>query len=215
MSPFVYTKPRISHPSREVCQAPEHGTGAARCLLNENTSHHLRPSPDHIPPSQGGLRGLWGSPVSPLDRLFSSMHARNVGVANQCRDDESESVKVLVAKSSPTLVTPWTAARQAPLSMGFSRQEYWSGFPCPPPGDLPDPGIKLQSPARQTDSFPSEPFGNPILIFRHHLYGGRLSKKNSFSLSLFFFSVSHHNALWNNPFSLGDITNILFITRVS
>ena len=39
----------------------------------------------------------------------------------------------------------WTVARQAPLSMGFSRQEYWSGFPCPPPEDLPDPGIKLVS----------------------------------------------------------------------
>ena len=39
-------------------------------------------------------------------------------------------------------VTPWTIARQAPLSMRFSRQEYWSGFPCPPPGDLPNPGIK-------------------------------------------------------------------------
>ena len=38
--------------------------------------------------------------------------------------------------------TPWTAARQAPLSMGFSRQEYWSRLPCPPPGDLPDPGIE-------------------------------------------------------------------------
>ena len=38
--------------------------------------------------------------------------------------------------------TPWTVARQAPLSMGFSRQEYWSGLPCPPPGDLPDPGDK-------------------------------------------------------------------------
>ena len=46
--------------------------------------------------------------------------------------------------------TPWTEARQAPLSMGFSRQEYWSGLPCPPPGDLPDPGIEptsLMSPA--------------------------------------------------------------------
>ena len=41
--------------------------------------------------------------------------------------------------------TPWTVARQAPLSMGFSRQEYWSGLPCPPPGDLPDPGIKPES----------------------------------------------------------------------
>ena len=41
------------------------------------------------------------------------------------------------------LKTPWTVARQAPLSMGFSRQEYWSGLPCSPPGDLPDPGIEL------------------------------------------------------------------------
>ena len=39
-------------------------------------------------------------------------------------------------------LTPWTAARQAPLSMGFSRQEYWSEFPFPPPGDLPSPGIE-------------------------------------------------------------------------
>ena len=46
--------------------------------------------------------------------------------------------------------TPWTVAHQAPLSMGFSGQEYWSGLPCPPPGDLPDPGIEpvsLMSPA--------------------------------------------------------------------
>ena len=44
------------------------------------------------------------------------------------------------------LVTPWTAARQTPLSMGLSRQEHWSGLSCPPPGDLPDPGIKTLSP---------------------------------------------------------------------
>ena len=51
--------------------------------------------------------------------------------------------------------TPWTVAHQAPLSMGFSRQEYWSGLPCPPPGDLPDPGIEPVSsitPALQADS---------------------------------------------------------------
>ena len=41
--------------------------------------------------------------------------------------------------------TPWTVALQAPLSVGFSRQEYWSGLPCPPPGDLPDPGIEPES----------------------------------------------------------------------
>ena len=43
--------------------------------------------------------------------------------------------------------------------MGFSRQEYWSGLPCPPPGDLPDPGIEPRSPASQEDSLPSEPSG--------------------------------------------------------
>ena len=48
----------------------------------------------------------------------------------------------LVAKSCPTLVTPWTAARQAPPFMGFSKQEYWTGSPFPSPEDLPDPGIK-------------------------------------------------------------------------
>ena len=59
-------------------------------------------------------------------------------------------------------VTPWTVAYQAPLSMGFSRQEYWSGLPFPSPGDLPDPGIKLKSPALQTDSLQSEPSRKPF-----------------------------------------------------
>jgi len=51
-------------------------------------------------------------------------------------------------------VTLWTIAHQAPLSMGFLRQEYWSGLPFPSPGDLPDPGIELTSPALQADSLP-------------------------------------------------------------
>ena len=58
-------------------------------------------------------------------------------------------------------VTPWTVAYQAPLSMGFPRQEYWSGVPLPSPGDLPDPGIKPWSPALQADSLLSEPPGKP------------------------------------------------------
>ena len=62
----------------------------------------------------------------------------------------------LVAKSCPTLVTPWIASHQAPLSMGFSRQEYWSGLPFPSPGDLPDPGIEPGSPALQADSLLTE-----------------------------------------------------------
>ena len=48
--------------------------------------------------------------------------------------------------------TPWTVAHQAPLSTGFSRQEYWSGLPLPSPGDLPDPGVEPVSPALQADS---------------------------------------------------------------
>ena len=59
--------------------------------------------------------------------------------------------------------TSWTVARQAPLSMEFSRAEYWNGLPFPSPGDLPDPGIKPRSPALQADYLPSEPPGKPQL----------------------------------------------------
>ena len=61
-------------------------------------------------------------------------------------------------------VTLWTVAHQVPLSMGFSRQEYWSGLPCPPPADLPSPGIEPASPippALQADSLPTESAGKP------------------------------------------------------
>jgi len=58
--------------------------------------------------------------------------------------------------------TPWTVAHQVPLSMGFSRQEYWSGLPFPSPGDLPNPGIEPRSPALQADPLTSEPFTQPI-----------------------------------------------------
>ena len=56
----------------------------------------------------------------------------------------------------PFFATPWTVAHQAPLSMGFSRQEYWSWLPFPSPGDLPDPGIEPGSPALQANTLPSE-----------------------------------------------------------
>ena len=62
----------------------------------------------------------------------------------------------LVAKLCPTLEIPWTVAWQAPLSMGFPRQEYWSGLPFPSPGDLPNPGTEPGSPALQVDDLPTE-----------------------------------------------------------
>ena len=58
---------------------------------------------------------------------------------------------------------PWTVAYHAPPSMGFSRQEYWSGLPFLSPEDLPDPGIEPDSPALQVDSVPCEPPGKPIV----------------------------------------------------
>ena len=67
-------------------------------------------------------------------------------------------------------VTPWTVPRQAPLSMGFSRQEHWRGLPFPPPGDLPNPGIEPSSPALAGGFFTTEPHGKPVPYFkRHHL----------------------------------------------
>ena len=59
-------------------------------------------------------------------------------------------------------LTPWTIARQAPLSMGFSRQENWSGLPCPPPGDLLNPGIEPESLMSQVGSLPVAPPEKPI-----------------------------------------------------
>ena len=64
---------------------------------------------------------------------------------------------------------PWTVACQAPLSMAFSRQEYWSGLPCPLPGDLPDLGLEARSSALQADSLPSEPPGKPEQACFHRL----------------------------------------------
>ena len=67
-------------------------------------------------------------------------------------------------------VSPWTAAHQVPLSVGFSRQEYWNGLPFPSPGDLPQPGIEPGSPALQVDFLPSKPPGKSISILFYYYY---------------------------------------------
>ena len=85
----------------------------------------------------GSLNNCWMNQVNNLDWISSSFH-----------------VVVQLLSCLWLFVTPWTAACQAPLSMGFPRQEYWSGLPIPSPADLPDPGIKAGSPAWQTDSLP-------------------------------------------------------------
>ena len=88
----------------------------------------------------------------------------------------------LVAKLCPSAVTPWTAARQVPLSTGFSRQEYWDGSPCPPPGDLANPGIRPTSPALAGGFFTSEPPGKchqNVAIWQKHLQRGLTALRQS------------------------------------
>ena len=76
-------------------------------------------------------------------------------------------VSCLVSKSCPTFATPWTAACQDPLSIGFPKQEYWSGLPFPFPGAPPDPGINSASPALQVDSLPGRHPGSPFVYLTH------------------------------------------------
>ena len=83
-------------------------------------------------------------------------------------------------------VTPWPVARQAPLSMEFFRQGYWSGLPFPPPGDLPNPGIKPVSPALVGRFFTNEPPGKPNNINTYLIGPCRLQKVIYF---YFFFEV--------------------------
>ena len=76
----------------------------------------------------------------------------------------------LVAELCLTLATPWTVACRAPLSLGFSRQEYWSVLPFPSPGDLPNPGIEPGSPALQADSLPTQLQGKHFNILYIYIY---------------------------------------------
>ena len=83
---------------------------------------------------------------------------------------------------SDSFVAPWTIACQAPPSMGFPRQEYWSGLPFPSPGDFPNPGIKTTSAPWQTDSLPLSHLGSPWLLFLMKWF--LLSDAFSFELEL-------------------------------
>ena len=73
----------------------------------------------------------------------------------------NKKVKMKLFSRVRLFATLWTVAHEAPLSMGFSRQEYWSRLPFPSPGDLPNPGIESRSPALQADALTSEPPGKP------------------------------------------------------
>ena len=96
-------------------------------------------------------RGRWGIRVMVL--VLRASTTITAVLLKGTDKDESESASISHSVVSDAF------AHQAPLSMGFSRQEYWSGLPFPPPGDLPNPGIEPWCPALQADSLPSEPLG--------------------------------------------------------
>ena len=100
----------------------------------------------------GARRGTAGTALSG-SRLLTWV----CGVSERCVEPWTyERVQSASHSVGSNSATPWTVALQAPLPMEFSRQEYWSGLPCPPPGEIPDPGIKPRSPALQADSLPSQ-----------------------------------------------------------
>ena len=83
--------------------------------------------------------------------------------------------------------TIWTVTRQTPLSMGFFRQEYYNEWPCPPPGDLPDPGIEPMSPmppTLQADSLPTEPWGKTMVELIRNDFSNSSCNKNDLSVCL-------------------------------
>ena len=91
---------------------------------------------------------------------------------------------------------PWTVVYQASLSMGFSRQEYWSRLSFPSPGDLPDPGIDPRSPALQADALPSEPPGNTTRMALE-LMNWKISwRKEWLPTPVFFPGESHDRGAW-------------------
>ena len=115
----------------------------------------------------------------------------------------------LITQSCPALCDPRHCSRQAPLSLGFSRQEYWRGLPSCPPGDLPNPGIEPRFPALQWDSSPSEPPGKPTCTSKIRSF-----KFNSCSpwIQDICLPVScHRGGVWKYPF----VSNLLYPSQNS
>ena len=126
-----------------------------QCLIIDDDWELIQPSQKHCPyPAIYCHQGtLIFSPQKSIPLFYQTSCFRTTVK----REDISLSCVRLFA-------TPWKVAYQAPLSMGFSRQEYWSGLPFPSPEGLPNPGVELKSPALQTDALPSEPPGKHLWI---------------------------------------------------
>ena len=120
-----------------------------------------------------------------------------------------------VASVMSNSATPWTVAHQAPLSTGFSRQEYWSGLPCPSPGNLPDPGIEpasFTSPALAEGSLPLAPHGKPSRSPAHpkkfaffFVLFQKIRGKESYIIDLWFFLEHLHSSKISTSLFLGEL----------
>ena len=110
--------------------------------------------------STGGDRVTESDPGG-TDRGEEILSAWLWGIPGRFQESMRQRERVKLLSRVQFLATPWTVAYQAPSSMGFSRQEYWSRLPFTSPGDLPNPWIKPRSPALQTDTLPFEPPGKP------------------------------------------------------
>ena len=133
-------------PKTETCSPMDSGPNCQECSRVDSLRQARR------------QKYLWPPPVR-KGFIFERRKKNTMSIKPPVAHLVSEWVK------SPSRVqlfaTPWTVAYQAPPSMEFSRQEYWSGLPFPSPGDLPNPGIEPGSPALQADALPSEPPGKP------------------------------------------------------
>ena len=129
--------------------------GRAEAALVSSDSCCQRPE-DQNPPCPGVMRAAF--PTALCSSVLLTRHWDN-----QARTPDPSWLRVQSLSRVRFFATPWTVACQAPLSMGFPRQEYWSGWPFPSPGDLPDPGIEPASPALAGGFFTTAPAGQPFL----------------------------------------------------
>ena len=135
----------------------------------------IHPPHCHPPPSQEGvgpswidksLLSSWGLRTSVLEWVYVGCTTVPIIIAAAVVLNTAELIYITACSytlqsSFQLFGTPWAADHQAPLSTGFSRQEYWSGLPFPPPGNIPDPGIEPGSPALAGRFFTAKPFQKP------------------------------------------------------